>query len=239
MFAIAVFDKKNSKLLLARDRLGEKPLYYGINNNCFYFGSELKAFAKHPNWKPKLDRNSLASYLRFSYVPNPYSIYKGIFKLMPGHWIEIDTNKIKLNKTECFWNLKKIAETNSEQRYKETKNNLILNLEKDLVEAINIRTISDVPVGAFLSGGIDSTLIVSLLKTKLSKDLETYTIGLKDVGYNEAEDASKIAKYLGTNHNELYLSPKDAIDVIPDLPRIWDEPFADSSQIPTLLVHLG
>ncbi len=236
MFAIAVFDKKNSKLLLARDRLGEKPLYYGINNNCFYFGSELKAFAKHPNWKPKLDRNSLASYLRFSYVPNPYSIYKGIFKLMPGHWIEIDTNKIKLNKTECFWNLKKIAETNSEQRYKETKSNLILNLEKDLVEAINIRTISDVPVGAFLSGGIDSTLIVSLLKTKLSKDLETYTIGLKDVGYNEAEDALKIANYLGTNHTELYLSPKDALNLVPDLPRIWDEPFADSSQIPTLLV---
>ena len=236
MFAIAVFDKKNSKLLLARDRLGEKPLFYGINNNCFYFGSELKAFAKHPYWKPKLDRNSLASYLRFSYVPNPYSIYRGIFKLIPGHWIEIDTKNIKLNKTECFWDLKTIAENNSARRYQKNKDTLILNLEKDLIEAINIRTISDVPVGAFLSGGIDSTLIVSLLKKEISKDLKTYTIGFKDVGYNEAEDALKIANYLGTSHNEIYLSPKDALDVIPDLPRIWDEPFGDSSQIPTLLV---
>ena len=236
MFAIAVFDKKNSKLFLARDRLGEKPLYYGMNNNCFYFGSELKAFAKHPNWQPKLDRDSLASYLRFSYIPNPYSIYKGIFKLMPGHWLEIDTQNIKLNKTECFWNLKKIAENNSVQSYQESKSDLILNLEKDLIESINLRTISDVPVGAFLSGGIDSTLIVTLLKSKLSKDLKTYTIGFKDIGYNEAEDALKIANYLGTDHTELYLSPQDALNVIPDLPSIWDEPFGDSSQIPTLLV---
>ena len=220
MFAFALWNRQRRILTLARDRIGEKPLYYGLSGGSLLFGSELKALTVHPHWQPKLNRDALCIYMRHAYIPAPHSIYQGIYKLPPAHWLEIDAASLSISEPKCYWNFK----------------NRIDELDERLRAAIGIRMASDVPLGAFLSGGLDSSTVVALMQAQSTRPINTFTIGFDVPGYNEAENAKAIAQHLGTNHTELYLTPTDALAVIPDLPVIWDEPFADSSQIPTLLL---
>ena len=236
MFAFALWDMQRRVLSLARDRIGEKPLYYGINGGSLLFGSELKALTAHPHWQPKLNRDSLCIYMRHAYIPAPHSIYQGIYSLPPAHWLEIDAESLRIDEPTCYWNFTSQVELATQQRHTQPTTQLIDELEGRLREAIGLRMVSDVPLGAFLSGGLDSSTVVALMQAQSSRPVNTFTIGFDVPGYNEAENAKAIAQYLGTNHTELYLTPADAIAVIPELPLIWDEPFADSSQIPTLLL---
>ncbi|PCJ17080.1 MAG: asparagine synthase (glutamine-hydrolyzing) [Candidatus Cloacimonadota bacterium] len=233
MFAISLYDKKENKLYLARDRAGEKPLYYGQQGDFFFFGSELKSFLKHPNFNNEVDRDVLCSYLRHNYIPAPLSIYKNISKLQPGTFVEVDINSQKvLNK--YYWNpQEKKASTEiflgTEQEAKSKLNDLLL-------DAVKIRMESDVPLGAFLSGGVDSSLIVALMQAQSKKKVQTFTIGFEEDQYNEAKFAQDVANHLKTDHTEMYVTSKQTLDVIPNLAKYWDEPFADSSQVPTYLV---
>jgi len=237
MFALALWDQQEQALYLIRDRIGEKPLYYGWQNNVFMFGSELKALAAHPCFENKLDKRSVALFMRYSYVPDPYSIFEGIHKVPPSSIIKIPvTLKCReLPEASAYWSLK--------DAFLDGKNDLILDpkeavagLKNKLQEAIRIQSRSDVPLGAFLSGGIDSSLVVSLLQEHSSKPINTYTIGFENQEYDEAGTASRIAKILGTDHTEHYVTVSEALDVIPKLATLYDEPFADSSQIPTYIV---
>jgi asparagine synthase (glutamine-hydrolysing) len=235
MFAFALWNDSEQKLFLARDRMGEKPLYYGNNNNCFFFGSELKSFKPHPGWKGEVDRNALALFMRYSVVPSPWSIYQGISKLPPAHFVIISDNGTSISKPRCYWNLSNIAEENSGSARGGVKD-LTDELDTLLNNAVSSRMASDVPLGAFLSGGLDSTIVAALMQKHSSKPIKTFTIGFNERGYNEATHAKDVAQYLGTDHTELYVGPKEAMNVISNIGSIWDEPFADSSQIPTLLV---
>ena len=231
MFAIALWDREERHLLLARDRAGEKPLYYGVAGGSILFGSELKALTVHPDWQGDIDRDVLALYLRHAYVPEPHCIYKGFHKLPPAHWVEI--NEGGISPPVCYWSL---AEVTQAPRRNEAPETLVRELETRLMSAVGLRMEADVPLGAFLSGGIDSSLIVALMQAQASRPVKTFTIGFDVAGYNAAENAKAVARHLGTDHTELYLTPQDVLDVVPSLPHIWDEPFADSSQIPTLLL---
>lgn len=238
MFAFALWDKDERVLTLARDRLGEKPLYYGWQGSTFLFGSELKALKQHPEWNADIDRNSLSLFLRHSYIPSPYSIYKGIAKLLPGAMVHIPFG-IKPGiypEPELFWSAKDIAEYGAANPFDYDDNQAVDRLDGLLREAIRNKVISDVPLGAFLSGGIDSSTIVALMQAESQAPVKTFTIGFFEKEFNEAEYAKAIAKYLGTDHTELYINANQAIDVIPLLPRLYDEPFSDPSQIPTFLV---
>lgn len=234
MFAFALWDKALNKLYLARDRLGEKPLYYGYINNTFVFGSELKAIMAHPSVSPVLSRSSLALFFRYGYVPSPYSIFKGINKLPQASIIEVRDYGSKISEPNCYWKLSSIIADNINPggEYE----SLVNELESLLKNSVMLRMAADVPVGAFLSGGYDSTLITSLMQQISGEPIKTYSIGFHEANYNEAEHAKEIARYLGTDHTELYVTSSDAFDTIPELPKVYDEPFADSSQIPTLLV---
>ena len=243
MYAFVIWDKKNRSLTLVRDRMGEKPLYYGWQgegvNKVFIFGSELKALKPHPEFKREINRNAIALQLRHNYIPDPYSIYKNIHKLLPGHYLQLKENDLKkgfLPKITNYWSLIKCAIDG-------TKNQLPLKgleIQNDLEEYLKLsvkqQMISDVPTGAFLSGGIDSSTIVSLMQSQSNKPIKTFTIGFSKNDFNEARYAKKIAKHLGTDHTELYFSPKTAMEVIPKLPTIHDEPFSDNSQIPSFLL---
>lgn len=231
MFAFALWNRDERSLSLARDRLGEKPLYYGEASGSFLFGSELKALTAFPEWRGEIDRDVLATYLRHAYVPDPLCIYRGIKKLPPAHWLEWRDGRA--SEPRCYWNLADVVSVPHEKAPTET---LINDLDALLREAVSLRMEADVPLGAFLSGGIDSSLIVSLMQAQSTRPVRTFTIGFEVPGYNEAENAKAIAAHLGTQHTELYLKPQDALDVIPMMPEIYDEPFADSSQIPTLLL---
>ena len=233
MFAFALWDKEKKTLYLVRDRLGIKPLYWGRFDGLFLFGSELKALREHPGWSPEVDRNALAAYLRHNYVPTPHSIYKKIFKLQPG---SILTLKSGCNPDlHQYWNMEQVIVQgkDSSQVNEEAQ---LQNMEAIIEKAVCSRMIADVPLGAFLSGGIDSSLVVSLMQKHSEVPVKTYTIGFSEPDYNEAEYAGRVAAHLGTEHNEFYVTPDDVMKVIPDLPDIYDEPFADSSQIPTFLV---
>jgi asparagine synthase (glutamine-hydrolysing) len=232
MFAFAIWDNFNQKLTLCRDRIGEKPLYYGWHNDSFIFSSELKAIRKFPNFSRQINKVALSLYFKYNYIPCPYSIYEGIFKLKPGSLITIDFNNY-IETSHTYWDLKNIYK---KEKSKKNLNDITDELEKYLINSVSGQMISDVPIGAFLSGGIDSSLIVSLLQSISDKPIKTFTIGFDDKNYNEAINAKKIANYLKTEHTELYLNEKDVLDVIPLLPFIFDEPFSDSSQIPTFLV---
>ena len=232
MFAIALWDRSQQILTLARDRLGEKPLYYGISNGCVLFGSELKALRLHPEWHGEIDRQALASYLRYGYVPDPASIYDGIFKLPPASYVELKRDAPIPNATK-YWDMRDVV---SAPHITRDDADLISDTETALMQAVGSRMESDVPLGAFLSGGIDSSLIVALMQKQSILPVATFTIGFDVPGFNEAESAKTIAAHLGTQHTELYLKPEDVIELVPDLPEIWDEPFADSSQMPTLLL---
>lgn len=241
MFAIAVWDQKLNKLTIARDRFGEKPLYYGWIGQTFIFCSELKSIKKYPNFKNTIDRMALKEYLQYCYVPAPKTIYQDIFKLLPGNYIEINIfgDEIQLSKTIEYWSLKNLI-IHQQSNLINNENKNITNVERALEKSVKSQMISDVPLGAFLSGGVDSSLIVALMQKQSMSAIKTFTIGFNDGIFNyigdESPFAKAVAEYLGTDHTELILESKDAQDIIPKLTEMYDEPFADSSQIPTHLV---
>ena len=234
MFAFALWDSQEKTLSLARDRMGEKPLYYGHNNGRFFFSSELKAFKAHPAWQPEIDRDALALFMRHNAVPAPWSIYKGIKKLPPAHFVVITADGENISKPQCYWDLAQVAEKGVTHGAKEE--NLVDELDVLLRDAVKSRMAADVPLGAFLSGGYDSSMVAALMQAQSDNPVKTFTIGFNEQGYNEAVHAKAVATHLGTEHTELYVTSEQAMAVIPSLPSIWDEPFSDSSQIPTLLV---
>ena len=235
MFAFALWDTLDRRLFLARDRMGEKPLYYGRIDKAFIFGSELKALTVHPAWNGKVDRNALALFMRYSYVPAPFSIYESIFKLPPAHFIVIGEAGHSVGEPVCYWKLSEIA-ANRTNLAGGKPNALADELDTLLRDSVRLRMEADVPLGAFLSGGYDSSTVVSLMQAQSMQSVKTFSIGFLEESYNEARDAKAVAKRLGTDHTELYLTPMEAMAVIPKLPSIYDEPFSDSSQIPTVLV---
>ena len=238
MFAFALWDSKERILTLARDRMGEKPLYYGWQGGVFIFGSELKALRVHPSFEHELDRGSLPLFLKYKYVPAPHTIYKGIKKLEPGKILRISSNSDNSQKLnpETYWSFREMVESGASSPFQGDRSEAVSEIERILGEAVSQQSIADVPLGAFLSGGIDSSTIVTLMQSKASHSVKTFTIGFGEKGYNEAVHAKAVAQHLGTDHHELYVTPRDAMDVIPSLSDIFDEPFADSSQIPTYLV---
>jgi asparagine synthase (glutamine-hydrolysing) len=235
MFAIALWDKHARTLTLARDRLGEKPLYYGWQNGTFLFASELKALRAYPDFAAEVDRDALALLLRHNYIPAPHSIYSGIRKLKPGHLMRVSLEG-PTNEPTPYWSATEIVAQGVRAPAKASPEELVDGLEQLLLSAVRGQMMSDVPLGAFLSGGVDSSTIVALMQQQSSKPIKTFTIGFNEDGHNEAPYARSVAAHLGTDHTELYVSANDALGVIPRLPKMYDEPFADSSQIPTFLV---
>jgi len=239
MFALSLWDRERKKLFLARDRLGEKPLYYGWqgegNNASFLFGSELKALRVHPSFQSVIDHDVINLLLRHNCIPAPYSIYRGISKLMPGTFLSVSLED-REPKIFAYWSANEVAIGGINSLYSSSDSDVLEKLEYILHQSVKQQMISDVPLGAFLSGGIDSSLVVALMQHQSSHPVKTFTIGFSESGYDEAVYAKAIAKHLQTDHTELYVSPHDAISVIPMLPQLYDEPFSDSSQIPTFLV---
>lgn len=235
MFAFALWDREERRLTLARDRLGEKPLYYGFNRGRFLFGSELKALVVHPHWQGELDRNALASYLRLSYVPAPHSIYRGIAKLLPGTYASLLAGQRELEVRD-YWSARVAVERGLREPFRGGEHEAVDALDRLLRDAVARRMQADVPLGAFLSGGIDSTTVVALMQAQSERPVRTFSIGFHEDGFDEAQHAKQVARHLGTEHTELYLTGQNCLDTIPRLPELWDEPFADPSQIPTLLV---
>lgn len=232
MFAFALWDRSKNKLSLVRDRLGVKPLYWGLFNSLFIFGSELHALKSCAGWDQEIDRNSLSAYSRWNYIPSPHSIFKGVYKLEPGSILTIAPNSQPVIKK--YWNLRSII--NSQDIVDINDSEAINQFESILSESVRSRLISDVPLGAFLSGGIDSSLITTLMQKESINPIQTFTIGFHDNRYNEANNAKLISGHLSTNHTELYVGPEEALEIIPSLSDIYDEPFADSSQLPTSIV---
>jgi asparagine synthase (glutamine-hydrolysing) len=235
MFAFAVWDRKERVLTLGRDRLGEKPLYYGRQGASFIFGSELKALKAHPSFQADIDRSALSLFMRHSYIPAPYSIYRGICKLPPGYLLAVSTERPE-PVIEAYWSLTDVAESGCRSAQGRSPQDLTNELEYLLKSAVRQQMMADVPLGAFLSGGIDSSTVVALMQAQSDRPVKTFTIGFNEDGYNEAVHAKAVAYHLGTDHTELYVTPQQALDVIPKLPNLYCEPFADSSQIPTFLV---
>ena len=243
MFAFAIWDKVNRDLTLVRDRIGEKPLYFGWQgtgvNKVFLFGSELKVLKAHTQFTGEINRNAINLQLNYSCIPDPYSIYKNIYKLLPGHYLRLKENDLKrslLPDPKAYWSLEETAVYGNSNPLTLSETDIQKDLEKHLKSSVKQQMISDVPLGAFLSGGIDSSTVVALMQSQSNHPVKTFTIGFSEDDYNEAKYAKKIAKHLGTQHTELYVSSKTAMEVIPKLPIIYDEPFSDSSQIPTFLV---
>ena len=232
MFSIALWDKSAKEIFLARDRIGEKPLYYGSHGQLLLFSSELKALRAHPKFTPKINRDALSLFLRHNYIPQPYSIYEGIKKLPPGHFVRLKKNAVP----EQYWSLKENLISAKLNPFEGSESEALNSLDKLLISTVKGQMQADVPLGAFLSGGVDSSLILALMQEQSSRPIETFTIGFDNKEFNEAPFAMDVAKYLGTQHNELYVSSETAREVIPNLPKIYDEPFSDSSQIPTFLV---
>jgi len=240
MFAFALWDRERRTLTLARDRVGEKPLYYGMTGSTLLFGSELKALRKHPAWSFEIDRGSLPLFMRYSYIPTPYSIYRGVSKLPPGTYVTFDANDLKTESSAplAYWRASDaVAQTRGEVPAGGAQNIAVLDeLDALLRDAVRLRMVSDVPLGAFLSGGYDSTLIVALMQRQSSQKVKTFSLGFQALTHDEAPFARAVAKHLGTDHTEHYVSSEEALAVVPALAHIYDEPFADSSQIPTFLV---
>ena len=220
---------------LACDRIGEKPLYYGWVNDQFVFASELKSIKKFPEFKNLIDRNSLALFLRFNSIPAPHSIYQDIYKLEQGQIIQLNAESKKVKKFN-FWSTEEVYNKGNLSQVSGTPEEIVDQLEVVLSKAVSSQMQSDVPLGAFLSGGIDSSTIVALMQSQSDSQVNTFTIGFNAKEYDEAKHARMVANHIGTNHFEMYVSERDALDIIPNLPNIYDEPFADSSQIPTYLV---
>ena len=235
MFSFAVWDRSERLLWLVRDRIGEKPLYYGVQNNTLFFASELKAIRSNSIFKPKIDKNSLALFLKYSYVPAPNSIYQGIKKLLPGNYIIIKEPSDHYS-SKSYWSLYDVVNRGIKNPIPGSEEEVCDELEIRLSKTVQSRMVSDVPLGAFLSGGIDSSTIVALMAANSNLPIKTFTIGFEQKNYNEAIYAKNVAKHLGTDHTELYVTSSEARDIIHKLPYLYDEPFGDSSQIPTYLI---
>lgn len=239
MFAMAVWCNDDQSLILVRDRMGEKPLYFGWQGDgsakSFLFGSELKALKAHPSFTAKVNRGSLSLLLRHSYIPAPYSIYEGIYKLEPGSILSVSLSNQDSEITK-YWDLVDVATKGKSAPFTGSPMQAVDELEKLAKSTVHQQMVADVPLGAFLSGGIDSSTIVALMQSQSSRPVKTFAIGFNEEGFNEAVHAKTVANHLGTDHTELYLAPNQAMDVIPKLPSLYCEPFADSSQIPSYLV---
>lgn len=239
MFAFAIWDRQERRLSLARDRMGEKPLYYGWNNSTLFFASELKAFQANPEFCGSVDADVLPVYLRHGYIPAPWTIWKGIRKLTPGCMVHFSTGAIgELPEPVPYWSFASAAERGQSVPFQGSDNEAIDLLESHMKEAVASQMVADVPVGAFLSGGIDSSAVVAIMQSQSSRPIKTFTIGFDENGYNEAHHAKAVAAHLGTEHTELYVNSDKAQEIIPKLPFMFDEPFGDSSAIPTYLVSL-
>ncbi len=239
MFAVCAVDREARVLTLARDRMGEKPLYYGWQGDVFLFGSEPKALRSHPAFRASVDRTVQAMYMRRGYVPAPFSIYGGSSKLMPGTFIQLPASggpQACAESRETTGPLHDVAAAGLAQPFEGSDEDAITALETSLGRAVLQQTIADVPLGAFLSGGVDSSTVAALLQKQSSRPIKTFTIGFHEAEFQEAQHAREVAKHLGTDHTEWYVTPKDALDVIPLLPSMYDEPFGDSSAVPTHLV---
>ena len=234
MFAFAAWDALERRLTLVRDRLGIKPLYWGRRNGRLMFGSELKALRALPDWQPEIDLDAVAAYLRHNCIPAPHSIYRGIRKLEPGKLVEVRADGTA--EVRAYWSLADAARRGRADVLDVSDDEALAELERLLGDAVKRRMVSDVPLGAFLSGGIDSSAVVALMQAASDRPVRTFSIGFHDERYNEARHAKKVAAHLGTDHTEQYVTAEEARDVIPMLPAMYDEPFADSSQIPTFLV---
>jgi len=234
MFTIALWDRRKRTLTLVRDRLGIKPLYWAKFGGLFLFGSELKALRAFPGWEPRIDRAAVAAFMRHNYVPAPRTIYQGVKKLEPGTILTLPWGgEPSITK---FWDARAVARAGLSNPIRASESELIDQLERLLNDAVRRRMVADVPVGAFLSGGIDSSTVVALMQAANAGPVRTYTIGFDIAGYDEARHAAAVARHLKTEHTELTVTSKQALDVIPRIPDFYDEPFADSSQIPTYLV---
>lgn len=236
MFAFALWDRIERVLYLVRDRLGEKPLYYGQMGRSILFGSELKALRAHPDFKGEINRDALALYLRHNCIPAPYSIYRGIYKLPPGTMLAISGRDASLPDPVQYWSAREAAEQGVAEPFVGSAEEAAVMLDGLLRDAVGLQMVADVPLGVFLSGGIDSSTVVALMQAQSKRRVKTFTIGFNEAGYNEALYAKAVAAHLGTEHTELYVTPTEAMAVIPKLSAMYDEPFADSSQIPTFLV---
>ena len=237
MFAAALWDRRDRDLHLLRDRFGEKPLYYGWVGKLFAFGSELKALCALPGFDAELDRRAVAGYLRHNCVPAPDTIWRGVRKLLPGHLVTLQTaTKGVLPDQRCYWSAADAVEQARRHPLTGSDGEMTDRLEDALSGAVAARMVSDVPVGAFLSGGIDSSTIVALMQRHASKPVRTFTVGFSDRAFDESSEAAAVASHLGTDHTSVHVGDAEAVEVIPQIPDIWDEPFADVSQIPTYLV---
>ncbi|MDC0485117.1 asparagine synthase (glutamine-hydrolyzing) [Gammaproteobacteria bacterium] len=237
MFAFALWDQKSKKLFLARDCAGEKPLYYGEIDNSFVFGSELKALKRFPNFQNTLSSAALNAYFQYGYIPSPHSIYKNIYKVEPGTYVEFNAS------TEINSNYKKVTYWSLQETISESKEKVFVNpdsaisaIEETMNNSVRSQMISDVPLGVFLSGGVDSSLIAALAQKNSHVPIKTFTIGFENPEFDESQYAEDVARHIGTNHTKYLVSDSDVLNLIPHLPRIYDEPFADSSQIPTYFV---
>ena len=235
MFAVALWDRRDRRLTLARDRLGEKPLYYGRFGGSFFFSSELKALRAHPRFEVGIDRDALALLMRHNYIPAPHSIYRGIHKLLPGTLLELGAADQQPRITS-YWQPGTAIERSQSDPFTGSAQDAVDALETLLKDAVAQQMMADVPLGAFLSGGVDSSTIVALMQAQSSRRVRTFSIGFHEDEFNEAQHAKAVAQHLGTDHTEMYVTAQDALDVIPRLPQLYDEPYADSSQLPTFLV---
>ncbi len=235
MFAFAAYHKNDKQLFLARDRMGEKPLYYSQQPGLFLFASELKAFKKHPSWQSNIDLRSLGLYFKHNNIPAPHTIYENTYKLKPGCYLSVDLASLRFSE-HTYWSARDVFIQGANAPFQGTPDQAVVELESRLKQSIKDQMIADVPLGAFLSGGIDSSTVTAIMQSMSSSPIKTFSIGFNFDTFNEAKHAKAIANHLGTSHTELYVNESDARDVIPSLPEIYDEPFADSSQIPTYLV---
>ena len=236
MFAIGIWDRQELTLTLIRDRMGEKPVYYGWINNDFIFASELSAIKQFPGFSNKISRGSLTLYMSYNSVPEPYSIYEDIYKLSSGSCITFDKKNNKIGEEKQYWSIETMANQNNIPTFKGSADQAVSELEIKLREAVELQMISDVPIGAFLSGGVDSSTIAALMQSQSSSNIDTFSIGFEEKAYDESDYARQVANHLGTNHHEAFVSSRDALGMVPEIAKIFSEPFADSSQIPTLLV---
>jgi len=239
MFAFALWDRTERRLHLVRDRLGIKPLYWGWSRGALLFGSELTALRRHPSFEARLDRDAAASFLRFNYVPAPHSIFEGFRKLEPGCIRTFDLAagpRGGEGRLAAYWSLAEVAREGLTHPFAGDEHEAIDELERRLTESVALRMIADVPLGAFLSGGIDSSLVVALMRARATGPVRTFTIGFEEKDYDESEWARKIATHLGTEHTEQIVTAAEALAAVPRIAALFDEPFADASQVPTLLV---
>jgi asparagine synthase (glutamine-hydrolysing) len=232
MFAFCIYDKSNEILTIFRDRAGVKPLYFYKTEDEFLFGSELKSFYEYPKFQKNINKKALPFYFRFGYIPAPMTIFENTFKLKPGHYLKYDIKSKEIKEIK-YWDIKKFYEKNKLQKNESTIKSELKDILKD---SFSLRMISDVPVGVFLSGGVDSSLVASMIQKNSKTPIKTFTIGFNEKDYDEAIYAKEIAKHIGSEHTELYCDTNDMLELINDLPHLYDEPFGDSSSLPTILV---